>query len=101
MRRRSGDTLATVGQPLPRASWRPAAPFSSVIGGVDTHKHTHYTAVIDSDGRLLGHPEFPAADRGDALLLWVPGSSKPKRWTASLLTTLRPRLRMPLQSFAG
>ena len=25
----------------------------TVIGGVDTHKHTHYAAVIDEHGRLL------------------------------------------------
>ena len=28
---------------------------ATVIGGVDTHKHTHYAAVIDEHGRLLGH----------------------------------------------
>ena len=37
---------------------------TSVIGGVDTHKHTHYAAAIDDQGRLLGHREFPATDRG-------------------------------------
>jgi transposase len=43
-----------------------------VIGGVDTHKHTHYAAAIDSHGRLLGHREFPASDRGyTALLNWL------------------------------
>ncbi|GAB2754972.1 hypothetical protein GCM10027039_11780 [Terrabacter koreensis] len=36
----------------------------AVIGGVDTHKHTHYAAAVDSHGRLLGHREFPANDRG-------------------------------------
>lgn len=42
------------------------------IGGVDTHKHTHYAAVIDSNGRLLGHNEFRANKRGyAALLLWL------------------------------
>ena len=35
----------------------------TVIGGVDTHKHTHYAAVIDEHGRLLGHQQFPATDR--------------------------------------
>ena len=34
----------------------------TVIGGVDTHKHTHYAAAIDDQGRLLGHREFPAND---------------------------------------
>ncbi|WP_310975943.1 MULTISPECIES: transposase [unclassified Amycolatopsis] len=43
-----------------------------VIGGVDTHKHTHYAAVVDEHGRLLGHREFPARDRGYAQLLdWI------------------------------
>jgi transposase len=45
-----------------------------VIGGVDTHKHTHYAAAIDDQGRLLGHREFPATDRGyQALLGWLAG----------------------------
>jgi transposase len=45
---------------------------SSVIGGVDTHKHTHYAAAVDQHGRLLGHQEFPATDRGyQRLLTWM------------------------------
>ena len=45
---------------------------TSVIGGIDTHKHTHYAAVIDSNGLLLGHREFPANDHGyRALLAWM------------------------------
>ena len=36
----------------------PAA--ATVIGGVDTHKHTHYAAAVDEHGRLLDHREFPA-----------------------------------------
>ena len=45
---------------------------AAVIGGVDTHKHTHYAAVIDTNGRLLGHQEFPATDPGYApLLAWM------------------------------
>ena len=44
----------------------------AVIGGVDTHKKTHYAAAVDDHGRLLGHREFPATDRGYAdLLSWV------------------------------
>lgn len=31
----------------------------AVIGGVDTHKNTHYAAAIDDHGRLLGHHESP------------------------------------------
>jgi transposase len=46
----------------------------TVIGGVDTHKHTHYAAAIDDQGRLLGHQEFPANDSGyQALLTWLRG----------------------------
>ena len=49
------------------------APASvTVIGGVDTHKHTHYAAAVDDQGRLLGHQEFPATDRGyQRLLSWM------------------------------
>jgi transposase len=44
----------------------------TVIGGVDTHKNTHYAAALDDHGRLLGHREFPANDRGyEALLAWI------------------------------
>lgn len=47
-------------------------PVSQVIGGVDTHKHTHYAAVVDDHGRLLGHREFPANDHGYRdLLAWM------------------------------
>jgi transposase len=50
----------------------PALMSNPVIGGVDTHKNTHYAAVVDDHGRLLGHQEFPANDRGYAdLLNWV------------------------------
>ncbi len=41
---------------------------TTVIGGVDTHKHTHYAAAIDDHGRLLGHQEFPARSEGYAAL---------------------------------
>jgi transposase len=34
-----------------------------VIGGVDTHGHSHHAAVIDSAGRVLGSAEFEASDR--------------------------------------
>jgi transposase len=51
----------------------PTTPVTvTVIGGVDTHKHTHYAAAIDDHGRLLGHQEFPANDLGyDSLLTWL------------------------------
>jgi len=45
---------------------------TTVIGGVDTHKHTHYAAAIDHHGRLLGHQEFPAKASGyEALHDWL------------------------------
>lgn len=44
----------------------------TVIGGVDTHKHTHYAAAIDEHGVLLGHQQFPATDAGyQALATWL------------------------------
>lgn len=44
----------------------------AVIGGVDTNKHTHYAAVIDQQGRLLGHQQFQATDAGYRdLLSWM------------------------------
>jgi transposase len=50
----------------------PVAEPVTVDGGVDTHKHTHYAAAVDVHGRLLGHQEFPATDRGyQALLDWM------------------------------
>lgn len=54
-----------------------AIPATRVIGGVDTHKHTHYAAAIDDQGRLLGHQEFPATDHGyQALLTWLRGHGR-------------------------
>jgi transposase len=45
---------------------------TDVIGGVDTHKHTHYAAVIDRHGQLLGDREFEAcADGYRQLLAWM------------------------------
>ncbi|MFW0786402.1 transposase [Gordonia sp. CPCC 206044] len=44
----------------------------TVIGGVDTHKHTHYASAIDSHGKVLAHQEFPATDTGyRALRAWL------------------------------
>lgn len=46
----------------------------TVIGGVDTHKHTHDAAVIDERGRVLGHRLFPATSpRYEALRSWIRG----------------------------
>ena len=59
---------------------------TTVIGGVDTHKRTHYAAVLDEHGRLLDHREFPAADRGyQQLLAWIRGSRAMCRKTSSRL----------------
>ena len=45
---------------------------TAVIGGVDTHKHTHYAAAVDDQGRFVDHQEFPATDPGyQALLSWL------------------------------
>jgi transposase len=47
-------------------------PTVRVIGGVDSHKRTHYAAAIDDQGRFLGHREFPATECGyGALLSWL------------------------------
>jgi transposase len=43
-----------------------------VIGGVDTHGHTHQAAAIDSAGRNLGSAEFEASSRGyREVLAWL------------------------------
>lgn len=44
-----------------------------VVGGVDTHKSTHYAAVVDAaTGKLLGDEEFPATAKGyQQLLVWM------------------------------
>ena len=43
-----------------------------VIGGVDTHGHTHQAAAIDSAGRILGSAEFEATSPWyRELLAWL------------------------------
>lgn len=43
-----------------------------VIGGLDTHKDTHYAAALDPQGRLLGAKRFPATAAGyQQLLSWL------------------------------
>lgn len=44
-----------------------------VVGGVDTHRHTHHAAAIDAGtGKLLGDREFPATRKGyRQLLAWL------------------------------
>lgn len=45
---------------------------SDVIGGVDTHGHTHHAALVDPIGRHLADKEFPATRPGyEALLAWM------------------------------
>ena len=47
-------------------------PPIAVIGGIDTHKHLHHAAVLDTAGRLLGHAGFPTSAAGHAALLgWL------------------------------
>ncbi len=41
-----------------------ASQTSIVIGGVDTHNHTHYAAAVDEHGWLLRHQQFPATGPG-------------------------------------
>ena len=49
----------------------PTSPIA-VIGGIDTHKHLHHAAVLDTAGRLLGHAGFPTSAAGHAALLgWL------------------------------
>jgi len=46
----------------------------AVIGGVDTHGHTHQAAAIDSAGRILGGAELVACAQGyRELLAWLRG----------------------------
>lgn len=42
----------------------PTSDVPGNIGGVDTHKATHYAALIDARGHLLDHRQFPATERG-------------------------------------
>ena len=41
-----------------------------VIAGVNTHKNTHYAAVINVTGKLLAATEFPATQTGYQALQW-------------------------------
>jgi transposase len=62
---------------IPEVGPEAAPATSTVIGGVDTHKHTHYAAAVDDQGRLLGHREFPANDTGyRQLLAWIRGHGR-------------------------
>lgn len=48
----------------------PAA--GTVIGGIDTHGHTHHAAVLDHVGCQLGDREFPTTPAGyQALSTWL------------------------------
>jgi transposase len=49
-----------------------AGEAGAVIGGVDTHKHTHHAAVIDHNGQLLDDREFRTNAAGQAeLMAWL------------------------------
>jgi transposase len=73
----------------------------SVIGGVDTHGHSHHAAVIDGVGRQLDDREFPASPAGyGALLEWLRGYGEldrvgvapwrqSRRWQTATKTALR------------
>ncbi len=41
---------------------------SLIVAGVDTHKDTHYAAVISATGAHLGAAQFPATVSGHAKL---------------------------------
>lgn len=43
-----------------------------IVAGVDTHKDTHYAAVITVTGEHLGAAEFPTTEAGyDALTSFI------------------------------
>jgi transposase len=46
----------------------------AVVGGVDTHRHTHVAAAVDHIGRVLEIQSFPATRAGyRSLLAWLRG----------------------------
>jgi transposase len=46
----------------------------NIIGGVDTHADTHYAAVLDERGHLLGVQQFPSTEDGHQQLdRWLRG----------------------------
>ncbi|MFD4369986.1 IS110 family transposase [Rhodococcus sp. NPDC058521] len=50
----------------------PPAVSLTVYAGVDTHKHTHHAAIVDSVGRQIGDREFDATAAGHRqLLAWL------------------------------
>lgn len=64
-------TAQTLTRPRPHQP-RPNPGSGSVIGGVDTHADTHFGAVLDCVGRLLGTRQFPADGQGyRQLLAWM------------------------------
>ncbi len=47
-------------------------PDLAVVGGVDTHKHTHHAAVLGADGTLIASQEFRATTDGHReLVAWL------------------------------
>ncbi|WP_458040493.1 MULTISPECIES: IS110 family RNA-guided transposase [Bacteria] len=47
----------------------PPAPPGRLVAGIDTHKHTHHVAIIDSVGRPVVDDEFRADGRGYAQII--------------------------------
>lgn len=52
--------MASVTAVLPSANSQSAA----LVAGIDTHKHTHYVAILDSIGRRVADREFPTTSHG-------------------------------------
>lgn len=48
------------------------APIREVVGGADTHKDTHFAAVITTSGQHLAAAQFPATTAGyEALIAFI------------------------------
>lgn len=49
-----------------------SSPVREVVGGVDTHKDTHYAAVITTTGQHLAVAQFPTTSAGyEALIAFI------------------------------
>ena len=49
----------------------------TVIGGVDTHKHTHHASVVSCDGVLIASKGFSSSSAGlSELVGWLTGHGK-------------------------
>ncbi|HJV13321.1 MAG TPA: transposase, partial [Propionibacteriaceae bacterium] len=66
------DQSSNTARSPPSSLAPPYGSRSTRPSGCNDHKHTHYAAAVDQHGRLLGHHEFPATDRGyQRLLAWM------------------------------